>query len=151
MSNALQIPTVLDALIAAVTAAWGSSITIDEDSVPRTLQQLPFVTLNWTEVDISLNGLNSAFNQTNHMYQVEIIYFFASPPALGTNQGKISRVKSTYASELIAQIQTSSTFAGLNYPIIAHVSARDIEPPFEGASTLRLVFVGQGQASYYSS
>lgn len=153
MSNALVVGTLADALIEAINTAWAGvvpgTLTIDEDSNPRTIQNLPFVRLNWTPVNVSFGGLNATVGNTNQAYEWEIILQFLMPPATGTSAGKLSRIKADYASLLIAQLQTGPGFAGIaNMPLARRVDPREETPTFEGCSMLRLIFTCQVQAAH---
>lgn len=146
MSNSLVVGVLMDAIITAINAAWDNP-TIGEDSIPRTIQDLPFVSLSWLEVHIDMGGYSAAVTSPNQAYRFEIIYFFPMPPADGTH--KLSRVKAQYASDIIAQLQTGPTFAGIAImPIVERISAKDRSPAFEGAAEVRVQFSCQVQASY---
>jgi hypothetical protein len=155
VSNSLVVGTILDSLIACIHSAWDGVVTppdvvtVSEDDEPRTIQDLPFVSLSWEKVKISFDGLNSSVSQTNHLYNFDILLEFPMPPPTGTNAGRISRLKATWASLLINQIQTGPTFAGVaNMPILSEVDPVEKTPRFEGAGMMALKFQCQTGINY---
>ncbi len=154
-TNALQTPAVADAIIAAINRAWGNlgigTLKIEEDSEPRTFQELPFVNLKALEVKLNPKGPNAGVVSVDYLYRYDIILAFPVPPAMGNSAGKSARMKSHYASLLIGELQKGDGFGGVaNLPYVTGVDFRDRSPRFENAEcTLRVTFECHSQANYF--
>jgi hypothetical protein len=159
--NALIVGVILDGLIEAISAAWSPGLIIDDEKA-RTkwgggTSQLPplpaggAVTLSWEDVEIREGVFNASVIETNHRYEFQIVYYFAMPGPTGVVDTILSRQKANYASLFIAQVQASSTFAGVvNNPIVDKVSAKEKQPYWEGASMVSLRFCCQAGVSFFS-
>ena len=155
MSNAYQTGAIADAIIAAIKSAWyttsGNSLTIQEDSEPRTIQDLWFVNLKALEIIDNPRGPNASVLSVDDLYRYEIILYFPMPPALGTSAGKVARLKATYAGTLRQYLQTGDGFGGsANLPYVTGVDFRDLSPRPEGSATLRVKFECHGQSPYFN-
>jgi hypothetical protein len=156
VSNAYDTPTIADGIITAINAAWVgggkpfSAIEIQEDTEPKTIQDLPFVNLVALEVISDPKGPNASVVSVDDLYRYEIILYFAMPAAQGTMAGIPARLKSQYASLLRAQLQTSQAFAGVaNLPYVTKVDYKNRNPRFEGAEMLRVIFECHGESNYF--
>lgn len=154
MSNPYVGGTIADAIITAINAAWTptpfTSLVIQEDTEPKTIQQLPFVNLRTLEIRSDPKGPNAGVTSVDDLYRYEIILAFVMPPALGTSAGKVARLKLDYASLLRATLQSGAFFAGVaNLPYVTGVDFKNRNPKFDGEETLRILFQCHAQSDYF--
>jgi len=146
MSNALQTATLLDAIRAAVLAAWGT-IPVSYGAPRTPIVPAPYAVVCWDAVEISFTGPAAAFSNPGQTNRFTIIgrFPFPSDP---TEVIDLQRV--TKANALIAQLQTAATFAGIGMnPLVTRVDATNLENPNEKAYEITLTFVVQTQASHH--
>lgn len=146
MSNALQTPTLLDAIRVAVLAAWGTMPV--SYGRPRTpIGSVPYAVVCWDAVHVSFNGVAAAASSPSQTNSFTIIGRFPFPTD-PTQVIDLQRV--TQANALIAQLQTSSTFAGIGMnPLVTRVDASDLADPNEKAYEITLTFVVATQATHH--
>lgn len=156
-SSAYSYSGIVQAVINAVTAAWGGgavpgTLTIQEDEEPLTIQSLPFVNVKVLEIKSNPRGPNATVRSVNDHYTFDVILYFAMPAATGTTAGLKARIKSNYMSLFREQIQTGDGFGGAaNFPYVTAADFRDLSPRPEGAATLRMRFECDANPEYFTA
>ena len=154
MTNAYVYSTIVDAIEAAITAAFVpttfSAITIEEDTEPKTIQSLPHFNVRALSVQSNPKGPNAGVTSVDDLYRFEIVCAYSMPPALGTTAGLAMRIKFVHATLLRAKLQSTATFAGVaNLPYMVGFDPKNRNPRFEGAQTWRATFECHAQSNYF--
>ena len=145
MSNALVVPTLFNALVAAVNTAWSNPII--EFGRARTKQGIPYARIWWEQVTVEMSGTTATLLGTNQTYNFGILGRFPFP----TDPTQIVELlKVDKANELIALIQTGANFATIGVlPIVHTIDPGEQDDPGEGAYEVTLMFQCYVQATHH--
>jgi len=146
MSNALATAPLLDAIRAAVLAAWGAMpISYGRPRTP--ISSTPYAVVIWDPVVVSFGGPAASVSNTSQTNEFTIVGRFPFPTD-PTQVIDLQRV--AQANALIAQLQGSATFAGIGMnPLVTKIDGSDLADPNEKAYELTLTFVVVTQASHH--
>ncbi len=143
MSNQLSTSSLLDAIRAAVVAAW-PAMPISYGR-PRTPLTAPYCVIRADSVQVDFRGAAATLGNTNQANAFTILGRFPFPTD-PTQIIELQRV--TLANDLIAQLQLAETFAGTGMqPIVASVEWSDSADPNERMFDVALKFSVITQAS----
>jgi hypothetical protein len=137
MSNALATASLLDAIRAAILAAWGTMPI--SYGPPRTpLATTPYAVVLWDTVVISFDGPGGSIGNPSQQNSFSIIgrFPFPSDPTQIIALQKVSQ-----ANALIAQLQSGPSFASVGLlPLVTKVDATEPDDPNEKVYEITLTF-----------
>jgi len=146
MSNALQTAPLMDAIRAAVLAAWGAMPI--SFGAPRTpIVPAPYAVILWDTVEVSFTGFAASLANPAQSNSFTIIGRFAFP---SDPSEVIDLQKVTQANALIAHLQVAPPLAGIGLnPLVTKIDSKGLADPNEKAYEITLTFVVQTQATHH--